>query len=261
MIDWPLAIERNREALLRIVELLFAMAGLTENVILGLDPRTATLPRHLRNRVLRILRPAESAVRRLIVIAARGISVTPRPSGERKGPPPTSVILGFNPKTSGTPSSLAKTSGARSSLARIHSVKPAAATNTPSFPLVDPRKRFDLAPRRRYAKSFPRISIIGVTEPRPIPDILVPSPDDEVGAARICRRLAALKRALEDLDGQARRLACRSAREARGGARRLPPMRPGWPPGHRRRPRHEVDDVLRECHSLARAALDAPDTS
>ncbi len=64
-INWDKAIARNRDALLRIVEVLFAMAGLAEGEI------AATLPRHLRNHILRILRPAEAAVRRLVIIAAR----------------------------------------------------------------------------------------------------------------------------------------------------------------------------------------------
>jgi hypothetical protein len=129
-----------------------------------------------------------------------------------------------------------------------------------NFPLIDPRKRFDLAPRRRYAKTFPRITCIGLSEPTPIPDDWFPSPDDPVSAERLCRRLDALKRALEDLDGQARRLARWRARDGQNGKNRLPPMRPGWPPGHRRRPSHEIDDVLRECHSLAVCAQ-RPDTS
>ncbi len=33
-------------------------------------------------------------------------------------------------------------------------------------------------------------------------------------------------------------------------------MRPGWPPGRRKRRIHEVDDVLTELHSLARHAWD-----
>ncbi len=37
-------------------------------------------------------------------------------------------------------------------------------------------------------------------------------------------------------------------------------MRPGWPPGRRKRPFHEVDDVLAECHALA-LALERDDTS
>jgi hypothetical protein len=33
--------------------------------------------------------------------------------------------------------------------------------------------------------------------------------------------------------------------------KRLSVMRPGWPPGYRRRPVHAVDDILRDLHSLA----------
>jgi hypothetical protein len=86
--DWNLAIEKNREALKRILAALVAMAGLT-----GADPRFPsplilslskergggrdTLPRYLHTAVLRLLRPAESAVRRLIIVAARGVVVPP----------------------------------------------------------------------------------------------------------------------------------------------------------------------------------------
>ena len=71
--DWAFAIERHREPLLRIVVGLFAMIGLTEN---GAVER---LSRPLYRLVLGILRPAESAVRRLIIVAARDIVVEPRP--------------------------------------------------------------------------------------------------------------------------------------------------------------------------------------
>ena len=70
--DWAFAIERHREPLLRIVAGLFAMIGLTES---GAVER---LSRPLYRLVLGILRPAESAVRRLIIVAARDIVVEPR---------------------------------------------------------------------------------------------------------------------------------------------------------------------------------------
>ena len=82
MVNWPVAIERNRDALLRIVAMLFAIAGLDENTT------TATLPRHLRFYLIRILRPAESALRRLVIIAARGLTVEIPgrcAAGERQG--------------------------------------------------------------------------------------------------------------------------------------------------------------------------------
>jgi hypothetical protein len=91
-------------------------------------------------------------------------------------------------------------------------VKPTPTAKVTNLPLLDPLKRFDFTPRRRYAKTFPRISIIGVTEPRPIPEIRPPEPGDPLDATRLCRRLHALKRALDDIDGQAKRLARWKAR-------------------------------------------------
>ncbi len=125
-----------------------------------------------------------------------------------------------------------------------------------------PRKRFDFRPRRRRAKSFPRICVIGVSEPRPIPEIRNPTPDDEIDATRLRRRLAGLKRALDDLDGQAKRLARWRAKRDLGlnRSKYFSPMRPGWPPGRRKRAFHEVDDILRECHALA-LILERSDTS
>ena len=67
--DWDLAIKRNSEALKGIVAALFAMLGLAG------EATVARIPQSLHSAVLRVLRPAESAVRRLIVIAARGLVV------------------------------------------------------------------------------------------------------------------------------------------------------------------------------------------
>ena len=67
--DWARAIERNSEALNGIVAELFAMLGLDGEVTL------ARLPRSIHSAVLRVLRPAKSAMRRLIIIAARGLVV------------------------------------------------------------------------------------------------------------------------------------------------------------------------------------------
>ena len=72
--DWARAIERNSEALVGIVEALFAMLGLVGSDTVG------RIPQSLHSAVLRILRPAESAVRRLVVIAARGLIVKAVPA-------------------------------------------------------------------------------------------------------------------------------------------------------------------------------------
>jgi hypothetical protein len=227
--DWARAIERNSEALKEIVAALFAMLGLTEEATL------ARIPQPLHRAVLRVLRPAESAMRRLIVIAARGLVVKPAPSRPMPAGP---IAQGGRPR--------------------------------PSFQLFDPRKNFEsLRQHRRRATRFaPRIHFFG-SDPRvaalwaaPKPAAgPAPPPDGLVGAAHLSRRLQALKLALEDLPRQARRLArWRLRRENAPSPKFRSPLRPGHPPGYRRKPVHEVDEVLIECHGLACDAM-RPDTS
>jgi hypothetical protein len=82
-----------------------------------------------------------------------------------------------------------------------------------------------------------------------------------VNAARLSRRLQILKRALEDLPRQARRMArWRVRREAMKAPKFKSPLRPGPPPGRRKRHIHEVDEILANCHWLAWEA-EKPDTS
>jgi hypothetical protein len=77
----------------------------------------------------------------------------------------------------------------------------------------------------------------------------------------LLRRLGALKDALENLPRQARRLVRALARRENIPRLRFRmPLRIGPPPGHRKRPRLEIDTVLHDCHWLARNAV-APDTS
>ncbi len=234
--DWQVAIARNREALLRIVAALFALAGMVEGKALDV------LPHHVYRAILRVLRPAESAVRRLIMIAARGLTLAPRKLRNA----PVGII-------------------------------PSAGTNTsriPSFCLIDPLKRF--VPSITYAdnsnfwvededdddeeytpfiRSLPRISVPGFFDPvfAPTP---VPLPDGLINAKHISRRLLALKRALDTLDKQARRLARWQARHDQVRQQlpmrpqRISPFRPGFPPGYRQRHTHEVDAILKECQGL-----------
>jgi hypothetical protein len=184
--------------------------------------------------VLRVLRPAESAVRRLVVIAARGLVVKLAPSR----PMPAGSIIGKG------------------------------GNSRPSFQLFDPRKNFAGPHRRTFTRNPPRIHIFGNdprvaalwTAPQPLADPAAP-PDGLVNAARLSRRLHALKLALEDLPRQARRLArWRVRRETAKAPKFKSPLRPGHPPGYRRKAIHQVDEVLAECHGLACYAM-MPDTS
>ena len=229
--DWARAIERNSEALKGIVEALFAMLGLA-----GAD-MAVRIPQPLHRAVLRLLRPSESAVRRLIVIAARGLVVKLSPSR----PMPKAGPIG-------------KGGGSR----------------RPSFQLFDPRKNFASPRRRAFARIAPRIHIFG-SDPRvaalwaaPQPAAVLPplpSADGLVNGRHLVRRLEALESALADLPRQARRLArWRMRQENVPNPSFKSPLRRGHPPGHRRRDVHEVDKLLSECHELACHAL-LPDTS
>ncbi len=227
--DWARAIERNREALKGIIAGLFAMLGLADTGTL------ARIPQPLYRAVLRQLRPTESAMRRLIVIVARGVVVK---------------LAASRPMPKG------------------HMIEKGGGGSRPSFRLFDPRKNFEPRHRRKYTRMEPRIHFFPY-DPRvaalfPAPQPVVeppPPPDGLVNGERLARRLQALKLALDDLPRQAKRLArWRLKRDKMPDPKFTSPLRPGRPPGHRKRPIHEVDEVLKECHALAWDAL-KPNTS
>lgn len=220
--DFARAIVVNQTALSRIVAAIFAMVGLVAG------GTVQQLPGAIRRAALRLLRPAESAVRRLIVIAAHGIDV--KPAAPRAVPT----------RLKGLPR------GQRAA----------------SFQLFDPRKVFNLAgrrPRRGKALPPPRITFCGY-EPlvplfrvAPAPPVAAEPLAEDLSERGLCRRLTAINTALADIPKQARRLARWQARRALMAQPKFRhPLRPGAPPGHQKHPSHEVDEVLKECHALVR---------
>ncbi|MBL8894538.1 MAG: hypothetical protein JNJ53_08050, partial [Rhizobiales bacterium] len=78
--------------------------------------------------------------------------------------------------------------------------------------------------------------------------------DDTVDATRLVRRLLATMDALQDIPRQAMRLARWQARpKEERRPERWSPLRSGRPPGFRQRSIDEVDEILKECHWLARS--------
>ena len=229
--DWEHAIKRNSEVLAGIVETLFVMLGLVGEATVS----RISWPAY--RAVLRVLRPAESALRRLIVVAARNIVIAP---------------VASRPKTP-------------------RAIKPSKrGTSRPSFQLFDPQPRIVLPRRKRTPRAVPRIHFFNtdgefITIGPPIRPAKAParakSADGMVNAARVIRRLEALEAALADLPRQAKRLARWRMREEKSeNPSYKTPLRPGRPPGSRRRAVHPVDELLQECQWLAhRAAM--PDTS
>jgi hypothetical protein len=240
--DWPLIIERNRERLLAVLAPLLA--------VLGFDPRRRQeMPRHFYRSWLILLRPAESAVRRLIVIAARRIIV--RLGASRAFPAGLALKLRL-------------------------AAKDADDEHIPAFGLIDPLKRF--APdgfewSKEWGKEWgkeqviPRISVPGLFDPVFPDPVPVPSRDDTIDTSALLRRIAALKAALDNLPHQAKRLARWKAR--RELARRAEvwkpgrssPMRPGFAPGYHRHKPEAIDEILADCHYFAVEAWRGPDTS
>ena len=221
--DWPTIIERNAERLVAVLTELFVMAGFGRG-------GTALMPRNVCRALLILLRPAESAVRRLIVMAARGIVVKLRP---------------------------ARAFPKGSALNRD-------AERVAAFGLIDPLKRF--APEgfewgRKEPQAVPRISVPGLFDPvfpAPTP---IASDDDLISPNAIRRRLLALRHALDTLPRQARRLARWRARQGLKKIGRRSPFRPGFAPGlHRTYPR-EIDAILADCHHFAHEAWYNADTS
>lgn len=255
----------NVEALKRILVSLAAMAA-----------GNGTLPRHLHRAVLRLLRPAESAARRLII----AMSATPQAREKEK--------IALAPQMRDRETLVASQRRQKAAARQLRHFMPAMpvqpavrpALSRLSLPLLDPLTH-PFRPARVAQTAIPRLWIVGSTGPRPaLPP--PPAPDDALDATRLRLRLAALGRALDDLPGQALRFSRWQARRAfedaqsrvtagaqqvqdRGGVaagaqngtnlRYRWPLRPGRPPGSRRGA-HDVQAVLAQAHALGWWALE-----
>jgi hypothetical protein len=217
--DWDHAIKRNSEVLAGIVADLFVMLGLV-----ALTDTVSRLPWPTYRAVLRVLRPTESALRRLIVVAARGLVVKPMVSRPGKAG-------AAKPRKKGT-------------------------GRLPTFQLFDPQPRIVLPRIHMFNADGEFITIGPPLRPAKAP-ARPKSADGMVNAARVIRRLEALEAALGDLPRQARRLVRWRMREEKSENPSFKtPLRPGRPPGYRRRAVHLVDELLSECDWLAfRAAM------
>ncbi|MFO0994280.1 MAG: hypothetical protein U1E67_20375, partial [Hyphomicrobiales bacterium] len=233
---------RYRVPLLGHVMEMFAEIGLTEGGTVG------RVPRSLYRLMLGKLRKAESAVRRLIVVAARNIVVEPPPQRAARAKPESAVK---DKAEAETPVKIRR-------------------KRRPSFNLFDPRKGLEKGYRRpaKRPQVEPRAYFLDVPPgPNPIfllfrkPEPQAPTPvvaekveDDTVDARHLVRRLLAAAYALQDIPRQAMRLARWEARpKEERRPERWSSLRSGPPPGFRQRNIHELDDILKECHWLARS--------
>lgn len=254
--DWDVAIERNREALKRILAMLVAMVGLADG--------ETTLPRRSHRAILALLRPVEAAARRLVIVVARDLVVSPRP--RKVKPLPDTVFV-----RTGKGTGIVLPYGVKPSAILPNLVLRRAAPRTVALPLLDPLPKWP-GGRHRQVGGVPRILAPGYSEPRFIPGRCRLSPDGRIDATRLALRLQAVGRALDDLPREARRFARWRRRAAAAGAqnlesgaagkvRRVWPLRPGRPPGSCRGPAHQVHEVLADLQYFAFRALERRDSS
>lgn len=281
MIEWEAVVETNRERLWRVLEVIMTMVGLVLPATsahgaaqgAGLPEGRATLPRRAYRAVLRLLLPTESAVRRLIVVAARDVVVEVGPGRPRLAARRTSLFV-----RAGAGTGVVLPYGMSVAAFRGAAPRPRAYV----FPLLDPLTRPG-PPRPRAARDVPRILSLAPGAPPPAPVRPPCRPGDPIDARRLFRRIAALRAALDDVPGQALRFArwrARAAADARATAEararqaagaaagpalryvRQSPLRAGRPPGQiKPGPRRlDIHSTLGDMNYFAREAL-APDTS
>ncbi|MFO0991994.1 MAG: hypothetical protein U1E67_08695 [Hyphomicrobiales bacterium] len=234
--NWELAIESKRVPLLAVVLALFAKIGLAEGVSIE------RISKPLHRFILSQLRTAESAVRRLIVAAARDIVLEHKPRRPASG----------KPKTPRENKAEAKPKRKR----------------RPLFNLFDALRRQGRRFKKKLRGPEPRIRVLGdplspwermmrefgrPQVPPPAPVVEEKVDDGMVSARHLVRRLLAVLDAVQDIPRHAMRLARWDAKpfdERR--PERSGPLRSGRPPGYRQRNIHEVDQILKDCDWLAR---------
>jgi hypothetical protein len=240
---WDAAVTRNTAALKVILAPLVALLAAYGGT------QALKVPRAVRSTILLVLRPAESALRRVIVIAAR--NVTGDATAKAK-PPPSGLKTQIPQRKPGSSSTSAH-----------------GPATSPAFQLFDPRQRF-VQMRVTYASIVPRVSFIApdppftplaarIPEP-PLTRLPDPALGRDISARRLCIRLKAIAAALDDVPRQARRLVRLQVRRDNRKSM-VGPLRLGRPPGHRNIPQHGVDVILAECHKYAQGVLAEPRTS
>ena len=213
--DWDRAVAVNREALLRIV------AGFV--ALLAAFHGELRLPLGVYRVVALGLFKSETAVRRLIVIAARGLTVALKPSR----PMPAGLVIHSEGQTS----------------------RPMA------FPLFDPRVTYSWVEEPSRITG-PRIRTVDAPDPRSQFLALFKRSaggfSSEAATTALRRRLAATLAALGNIPKEALRMARWKARRlAMAQPKFTSPLRPGPPPGRDKHSKAEIDLILRECHALA----------
>lgn len=223
-------INHHSTALLRIVAGLMAWAGIVDG------KPVERMAWGTYRAILRILRPAESAARRLIAIAAEDLPIKLRTKS-----PASKAAKNRMP----SPASANQAKGQADGKERRY-----------MFSLFDPRRQEEAQPKKRGP--IPRIWTIEafVAQKRHQVPRDGPSADGTVGTERVCRRLFAVRQALNNIPDYAKRYAAlRNIPVEDRPPHRINMLRPGPAPWLPKKLTHEVHKILSECHILARCPV------
>jgi hypothetical protein len=226
-----LVIERNRIALLTIIAALISMIGTD----------SSRVAHSIRLTILRILRPAESAVRRLIAATARNIEVEWKPSR----PMPKDIAWTGKRNASTQKSPQFKLTDPRPSMRIFHTIERGDAARISVIEPMAPTITAIWAAQHSAYLAAQRAAIRAANTVKPTQPMT------------LADRLAVVKNALENLPHQAKRLLRWQARRERVAEKQptyTSPLRPGRPPGHRSAPDHEVTKILHDCQWIAHEA-------
>ena len=240
--DWQGEVAGEREFLQRLVVALSVFAGLSlkrpGGGTIG-NPPKPTIARHARFALLRMLRPAEAATRRLVMVLARLAGPVP-------APPPRA------PRPLLDPREAARREHERRRNALLAKRRPpprnAPPPPPPPFRVTEAEQPLGTGYAVvRARRATPRIGWLGDPEPAPRPVDPRRLPDFPVRADGAFRRLESLRAALADLPRCVERLRRWEARRLRDGSPRRA-LRRVRPPGTSRRRRREAAQA-----SLSRA--------
>ena len=219
-----------------------------------------SLPRYCWRRVLELLMPAESALRRLIIMAAHG-----------KGSDFSSSL----PNPSHTAAAAAKLPADNLGDSLLNSPHTAARNGEPpegelsklspklSFDMFDPMKKFGFCGFYDDDEWEALQAQKAAAGPLAIPEANPMKRMDPVNALGLWRRIQALHHAAENFDGYVTRYINWYARQRYQlknnlkitGRKRLGLMRGGSIPGYVHKGQHEVHDLLLDVHNLAWSSL------
>ncbi|WP_084396267.1 hypothetical protein [Henriciella aquimarina] len=196
-----IAMERAWPLLTGLAATLAALIGLSDSIA----PKRVSRSVHIR--AMRLLRPAEALLRRLIVLMARELY------GNLSGTHPTALSpIHVSPD-----------------LVRVKRDQ----TKKAHFQLFEPLATVASCDSHRAPKPVGNPRILSLDAPYPAE---VEKPDG-LSAARLVARVRALRKVLDNPKHRAKRFARFLARKAAANTPmgRLNPVRPGWPPGARSR--------------------------